>query len=79
MSDNPFLDPSFEIRWSQLRPELIEPAIAAALARAQSAIDVIAARDLAVLTYDNTFLALERVTEELNVAWGKVAASAIGG
>jgi len=73
MSANPFLEPSFEIRWSQLRPELIEPAIAAALARAQSAIDAIAARDLAALTYDHTFLALERATEELNVAWGKVA------
>jgi oligopeptidase A len=72
MSANPFLDPSFEIRWSQLRPELIEPAIAAALARAQAAIDAIAARDPAALTYDNTFLALERATEELNIAWGKV-------
>jgi len=72
MSANPFLDPSFEIRWSQLRPELIEPAIATALARAQAAIDAIAARDLGTLTYDNTFLALERATEELNVAWGKV-------
>jgi oligopeptidase A len=72
MSANPFLDPSFEIHWSQLRLELIEPAIATALARAQAAIDAIAARDLAALTYDNTFLALERATEELNVAWGKV-------
>ena len=45
MSANPFLEPSFEIRWSQLRPELIEPAIAEALARAQAAIDAIAARD----------------------------------
>jgi oligopeptidase A len=72
MSANPFLDPSFEIRWSQLCPELIEPAIATALARAQAALDAIAARDLAALTYDNTFLALERATEELNVAWGKV-------
>jgi len=73
MSANPFLDPSFEIRWSQLRPEAIEPAITTALARAQSAIDAIATCDFAALTYDNTFLALERATEELNVAWGKVA------
>jgi oligopeptidase A len=72
MSAHPLLDPSFEIRWSQLRPELIEPAIATALTRAQAAIDAIAARDLGALTYDNTFLALERATEELNVAWGKV-------
>jgi oligopeptidase A len=72
MSANPFLDPSFEIHWTQLRPELIEPAIATAVVGAQAAIDAIAARDLGTLTYDNTFLALERATEELNVAWGKV-------
>ena len=73
MAANPFLDPSFEIRWTQLRPELIEPAIATALAQAQTAVDAISARDLGTLTYENTFLALERATEELNVAWGKVA------
>jgi oligopeptidase A len=69
---NPFLDPSFAIRWSELTPELIEPAITAALTHAQAAIDRIAARDLKELTYENTFLALESSTEELNKAWGKV-------
>ena len=72
MATNPFLDPAFEIRWSQHTPELIAPAIESALARAQAAIDAIAAADLATLTYDSTFLALERATEELNYAWGKV-------
>jgi oligopeptidase A len=72
MPDNPFLDPAFHIRWSALRPEAIVPAIDAALARAQAEIDTIAARDVGALTYDNTFLALERATEELTVAWGKV-------
>lgn len=72
MSANPFLDSTFEVRWSQHTPELIAPAIESALARAQSAIDAIAATDLATVTYDNTFLALERATEELNYAWGKV-------
>ncbi|HVU25975.1 MAG TPA: M3 family metallopeptidase [Opitutus sp.] len=69
---NPFLDPNFEIRWSQLRPELIAPAITTALERAQMAIDAIAGRDLGALTYENTFLAVEQATEELNQAWGKV-------
>ena len=69
---HPFLDNTFAIRWSQHTPELIAPAIESALAGAQSAIDVIAQRDLAELTYDNTFLALERASEELNFAWGKV-------
>ena len=72
MPDNPFLDSTFHIRWSQLTPERIVPGIEAALARAQAAIDAIADRDLGTLTFENTFLALEHATEELNVAWGKV-------
>ncbi|HWA08288.1 MAG TPA: M3 family metallopeptidase [Opitutaceae bacterium] len=70
--DNPFLDSRFEIRWSQLTPERIAPAIETALGRAQAAIDAIAAQDPAGLDYERTFLALEQATEELNVAWGKV-------
>ena len=72
MPENPLLDPSFEIRWSLLAPELIEPAIEAALLRAQAGIDAIAARDPAAATYENSFLALEDAVEELNQAWGKV-------
>jgi oligopeptidase A len=72
MAVNPFLDSSFNIRWSALRPEEIEPAISLALKRAQEAIDAIATRDVSTLTYQNTFQALERATEELNQAWGKV-------
>lgn len=69
---NPFLDPSFAIRWSELKPALIAPAIDAALAEAEAAIGLIAHADLSTLTYDNTFMALERATETLNQAWGKV-------
>lgn len=72
MPPNPFLDASFHPRWSQLVPELIEPDITIALSRAQAAVDAISARSDAELTYDNTFLALENSTEELNVAWSKV-------
>ncbi|CAM3110604.1 M3 family metallopeptidase [Rariglobus hedericola] len=72
MSANPFLDTTFESRWSQHTPELIAPAIEAALARAQAAIDAIGALESPALTYGNTFLAMERATEELNYAWGKV-------
>jgi oligopeptidase A len=73
MPANPFLDPSFHIAWSKLTPEHVAPDIEAVLARAQTAIDAIAQHDLGSLTYENTFLALEKATEELNVAWGKVA------
>lgn len=72
MANQPFLDPTFAVRWTQHTPEQIAPAIEAALSGAQSAIDSIAQRDLAALTYANTFLALEQATEELNYAWGKV-------
>jgi oligopeptidase A len=72
MPTNPFLDPAFHVRWSQLKPEQIGPAIEEAIANAQRAIDAIATRGLGTLTYDNTFLALEDAAEELNVAWGKV-------
>ncbi|MFT3782477.1 MAG: M3 family metallopeptidase [Nibricoccus sp.] len=69
---NPFLDTAFEIRWSELKPELMVPAIEQALADAQKAIDAIAARELKTVTYENTFLALEHSTELLTQAWGKV-------
>lgn len=72
MQTNPFLDAAFHIRWPELAPELIGPAIDAALAGAQAAIDACAARDPSALTYENTFLALEEATEELNQAWTKV-------
>jgi len=71
-SPNPFLDSNFAIRWSQLAPERIAPAITTALDRAQAAVDEIAGRDASRLTYENTFLALEHATEELNRAWAKV-------
>ncbi len=73
MSDNPFLDPSFEIRWSRLSPEQVGPAVDEGLGRAQAALDAIAAKDPASLTFENTIAALEEATEDLSVAWGKVA------
>ena len=69
---NPFLDPAFEIRWSRLTPEQVEPGIEEALVRAQAAIDAIAAQDPAGVTYAGTFLALEDATQELTAAWAKV-------
>lgn len=72
MAVNAFLDPSFHIRWSQLQPESVAPGISTALEGAQAAIDSIARLDPGALTFENTFLALERATEALTVAWGKV-------
>ncbi|HYP16559.1 MAG TPA: M3 family metallopeptidase, partial [Opitutus sp.] len=72
MAASAFLEQNFHIRWSALQPADIDPAIAEALQRAQAAIDTIAGRDLDRLSYEDTFLALEHATEELNQAWGKV-------
>jgi len=72
MSAHPLLESDFHIRWSQLQPSGIGPAIETALERAQQAIDEIAARPLDAISYANVFLALEQATEELSVSWGKV-------
>jgi oligopeptidase A len=73
MDGNPFLDSSFEIHWSQLRPEFIVPAIEEALSEAQKRIDAIASQDFDKLSYENTFLALDQSTESLALAWAKVS------
>jgi oligopeptidase A len=70
--DNPFLDRSFQIPWSQLTAERVEPAIEAALADAEAALARLAALPIAAADYQNTFLALEQATELLNEAWAKV-------
>ncbi len=71
MPENPFLDPSFHVRWSALRPDLVEPAIDAALGRAEAALQAIEGRE-GELTFENTFQALDDSTEELGRAWTRV-------
>ena len=72
MALNPFLNPSFDIPWSTLTVDQIEPAIDEALERAQTAVDEIARASIENVTYASTFLRLEQATEELTQAWGKV-------
>jgi oligopeptidase A len=70
---NPYLDASFQIKWSRLTPEHIAPDMELGLERARAAINRICALELDSVTFENTFLALESATEELNVAWAKVS------
>ena len=70
--DNPFLDRSFEIPWTQLTAERVGSAIEAALAGAEAALAQIAAVPAGQADYHNSFLALEQATELLNESWAKV-------
>jgi len=72
MQNNPFLEKSFEIKWSQFTPEHIEPAIESALAKAAARVQAIAQQDATKVTFENTFHALEAATEEVGTTWGRV-------
>lgn len=71
--DNPFLERAFQIRWSRLTADQVEPAVDAALAQAGAAIEAIASRPAAEADYAGTFLALEHATDLLNETWAKVS------
>ncbi len=72
MPGDPFLDPSFHIRWTELRPDQVEPSIGAAIARAEAALQAIEGR-AGEPTFETTFLALDLATDELNQAWTRVS------
>ena len=69
---HPFLAPGFHVRWSTLTAEHIEPDIRHALELSKRALAAICAQDPATATYDSTFLALEKATEELDRGWERL-------
>ncbi len=69
---SPFLDLSFDVRWSELTAEHVVPDLERALTDAQAAIDAVAGQPLESVTYASTLAALDTATETLNQAWGKV-------
>jgi oligopeptidase A len=71
MPDNPFLDPAFHIRWTALRPELVEASIDEAIRRAESALVAIESAP-GEPTFENTLLALDEASDALNRAWNRV-------
>ena len=70
--DNPFLDRSFQIRWSQLTAGQVVPAVEQALTDAEASLDRITRLDPAAADFSNTFLALEEAGDLLNETWAKV-------
>jgi oligopeptidase A len=72
MSKAPFLDEAFLVKWSELTADHVVPDVRTALQGAEAAVAEIAARAVGEATYDNTVRGLERATEALGLAWGKV-------
>ncbi len=70
--ENPFLKSDFLIPWSALTAEHVIPAVESALAGAEAAVNRIATTELDAVTYETTFLALEKATETLHTTWAKV-------
>jgi oligopeptidase A len=70
-SQNPLLHVQFEIPFDRVRAEHVEPAIAELLKHARAKVETVAA-DPEPRTYDNTLLALEKATENLDYAMGVV-------
>lgn len=69
---HPFLDPSFQVSWSKLKPEYVKSDITLAMEQASENINAICNQPLDQLTYGSTFGALENATEALNLGWGRL-------
>lgn len=69
---HPFLDKSFEIPWSALKPECVRPDIEQAMADASAALDVIRGVSEVDAGYGNVISALDRAVELLSVPWSRV-------
>lgn len=72
LSANPLLVKKFPVPWDEIRPEHITPAIEQHLKEAESRRAKLKANHEAP-TWENTIVALEAVTEELNHAWGLIS------
>jgi oligopeptidase A len=73
MTNHPFLDKSFFVKWSELTPEHIQPDIDRALSDAQENLEAICGIPLEEISYEKVLVGLEKATEALDEAWGKVS------
>jgi oligopeptidase A len=63
---------SLPIEWSAITPDLIDQEMSGILADAQRKIDDLCALKPEECTYDSVFFGLEKATEDLEYAWGKI-------
>lgn len=68
----PFLEDEFYIRWSTLTPENVEKDINYGFELATEKLDKIRNLSADEVTFQNTFLALEKATEEVARGWGRL-------
>ena len=71
-TSHPFLADDYHIRWSTLTPDHVEADIDKALEIAEANLEKIRLLDLAKISYETTFGALEVVSEDLDRAWGRL-------
>ena len=70
---NPFLDDSFHIRWTELKPENVVPDITLALERAEAKMEAIRSTETEELTFKKVVVEGYQAMEELHEAWGIVS------
>ncbi len=73
MTEYPFLQETFLISWSSLTPDRVKPDIEKALREARAQLDEVAGQSGDELTFESTLLALDKATERLSEAWGRVS------
>ena len=71
-ASHPFLADDYHIRWSTLTADHVEADINKGLEIAEANLEQIRKLDLAGVSYENTFGALETASEELDRAWGRL-------
>ncbi len=69
MQENPYFDDSLEPRWQELKPRLLDEALVTSLNDASANLDAIRKPDSDSMTFESSFLALEKATESLGLIW----------
>ncbi len=69
---HPFLENTFHVLWSTLKPEAVEADITKALSRAERALNKVINQDRGHLTFERVMLGYEEALRDLNESWGLV-------